>query len=247
MIDVTKKAAAALRQSAAMPGLPGYKNVKDDCCEQKSAARLTKMAVVSGLPNRPKTKIAGANKGNFPNVEDQNVSNHPNWDEEVYYLDELNGQREPQHHFQAPEAQSSLPALQHRAKAENRERKVIRNNRDGNSDQVIKFLLNPDFCSFVKQNFEYIKVNLRELTSAVKTLTLVVNQLYVTDKVEDITDILGFEFPLNEIETVKELENLLFTGDDLLLGRVGGDVVSSSTYRVMAKLMTNRLGTEITN
>lgn len=79
MIDVTKKAAAALRQSAAMPGLPGYKNVsnvakKMIAANRKSAARLTKMAVVSGLPNRPKTKIAGANKGNFPNVEDQNVS-----------------------------------------------------------------------------------------------------------------------------------------------------------------------------
>ncbi|KAK4007190.1 hypothetical protein OUZ56_012350 [Daphnia magna] len=107
------------------------------------------------------------------------------------------------------------------------------------------------FGSYVKKNFEYIKVHLRQLTYAFETLTLAVNQRYVSDKVENITDISGFEFPLNEIETMKELENLLSSGDVktrlvLLLGRVGGDVVSSTTYRVMAKLKTNRHGTEIT-
>lgn len=71
------------------------------------------------------------------------------------------GQREPQHHFQAPEAQSSLPALQHRAKAENRERKVIRNNRDGNSDQGDVFLKHCIFISshqiFTQSRFLFLR------------------------------------------------------------------------------------------
>ncbi|XP_045030459.1 uncharacterized protein LOC116924267 [Daphnia magna] len=154
-----------------------------------------------------------------------------------------NDQRKPQHYFPVSEAHRTRPAIEQRAQAENREGEAIRSKRDSNSDR--------DFRSYAKHNFEYIKVHLRELTSAVETLTLAVNLRDVTDKIEDTANISGFEFPLNDIETMKELENLLSTGDVktrlvVLLGRVGGDVVSSTTYRVMAKLMTNRLGTEIT-
>lgn len=75
MIDVAKKSAAALRQSAAVPGLPSPKNVNNVAKKTVSAPRKPapgsrKMAVVSGLPNQPKTAIAGANKENFPNDED---------------------------------------------------------------------------------------------------------------------------------------------------------------------------------
>ncbi|KAK4003893.1 hypothetical protein OUZ56_005644 [Daphnia magna] len=201
----------------------------------------------------------------------QNVEDCPNWNDEPYldeHLDEAfsqtdsaplsypdigtcpiqiplkevslvrNDQRKPQHYFPVSEAHRTRPAIEQRAQAENREGEAIRSKRDSNSDQ--------DFRSYAKRNFEYIKVHLRELTSADETLTLAVNQRDVTDKLEDTANISGFEFPFNDIETMKELENLLSTGDVVLLGRVGGDVVSSTTYRVMAKLMTNRLGTEIT-
>ncbi|KZR96419.1 Uncharacterized protein APZ42_009248, partial [Daphnia magna] len=116
-----------------------------------------------------------------------------------------NDQRKPQHYFPVSEAHRTRPAIEQRAQAENREGEAIRSKRDSNSDQ--------DFRSYAKRNFEYIKVHLRELTSAVETLTLAVNQRDVTDKIEDTANISGFEFPINDIETMKELENLLSTGD----------------------------------
>ncbi|KZS20717.1 Uncharacterized protein APZ42_012515 [Daphnia magna] len=52
-----------------------------------------------------------------------------------------------------------------------------------------------------------------------------------TDKIAE-----NFEDNCSDINDIKVL----------LPGLVGGDVISCTTYRVMAKLMTSRLGTEIT-
>ncbi|KAK4017122.1 hypothetical protein OUZ56_032075 [Daphnia magna] len=233
--DVTKKSAAMPRQSAIVPGL-NANIVNPDNQRRNAHQHSSSVQNVEGI--QLILRIFRSAPLSYPDIGTCPIQIPL---QEVSLV--RNDRRKPQHYFPVSEAHRTRPAIEQRAEAENREGEAIRSKRDSNSDQ--------DFRSYAKRNFEYIKVHLRELTSAVETLTLAVNQRDVTDKIEDTANILGFEFPLNDIETMKELENLLSTGDVktrlvVLLGRVGGDVVSSTTYRVMAKLMTNRLGTEIT-
>ncbi|KAK4027664.1 hypothetical protein OUZ56_016711 [Daphnia magna] len=72
-------------------------------------------------------------------------------------------------------------------------------------------------------------------------LTILTHKTSEEEIYTEIADIV-----LNAVGFDQDAEVELDTAVVLLLGLVGGDVISSTTYRVMVKLMTNRLGTEIT-